>query len=69
MPHLKNMKETALDVALQATISESKVRDEDYLEDKYSEAIRKSTEIIVLDVGGTKFYVYKSIFSTWPTTR
>ena len=63
------MKETALDVALQATISESKVRDEDYLEDKYSEAIRKSTEIIVLDVGGTKFYVYKSIFSTWPTTR
>ena len=63
------MKETALDVALHATISDSKVRDEEYLEDKYSDSIRKSTEIIILDVGGTKFYVFKSIFSTWPTTR
>ena len=63
------MKETILDVALLATIGESKVRDEDYLEDKYSEDIRKSTEIIILDVGGTRFYVLKSIFSTWPTTR
>ena len=58
-----------LDVALQKRLKEMKVKDEDYLVDRYTKHIKKSTEIIILDVGGTKFYVYKSIFSTWPTTR
>ena len=63
------MEETVLDIALHASISEHKVDDNDFLEDKYSEVIRKSTEIIILDVGGRKFDVFKSVFSTWPTTR
>ena len=58
-----------LDVALQKSLNESKVKDDDWLEDKYTKYIKKSTEIIILDVGGTKFYVFKSMFSTWPTTR
>lgn len=58
-----------LDVALQEQLKEMKVKDEDYLVDKYTKHIKNSTEIIILDVGGTKFYVFKSIFSTWPTTR
>ena len=44
-------------------------KEDDYLIDKHTDAIRKLTDVIILDVGGTKFYVNKSIFATWPTTR
>ena len=40
-----------------------------YFEDSCTGILKKSKEIIVLDVGGTKFYVSKSTFATWPTTR
>ena len=58
-----------LDVELQKSLQESKVKDDDWLEDRYTKHIRKSKEVIILDVGGTKFQVFKSMFSTWPTTR
>ena len=29
----------------------------------------KPPEIVVLDVGGRKFFVFASVFSTWPNTR
>ena len=58
-------------VDLITALEESKAvsSDNDFLEDRYSKYIRKSTETIILDVGGTKFYVLKSTFATWPTTR
>ena len=31
--------------------------------------IKKSEEIVVLDVGGRKFYTLASMFSTWPDSR
>ena len=40
-----------------------------FFEDMYSDRIKKSKEVIILDVGGEKFHVLKSIFSPWPTTR
>ena len=62
------MVDSVLDVALQASIRNTTLHD-GYFEDRYSEDIKKSKEMIVLDVGGTKFVVLKSIFSSWPTTR
>ena len=33
------------------------------------ECNQNSQDIIVLDVGGRQFFVYKSVFSTWPNSR
>ena len=33
------------------------------------ECNENSQDIIVLDVGGRQFFVFKSIFSTWPNSR
>ena len=33
------------------------------------ECNQNSQDIIVLDVGGRKFFVFKSVFSTWPNSR
>ena len=33
------------------------------------ECNQNSQDIIVLDVGGRQFFVFKSIFSTWPNSR
>ena len=33
------------------------------------ECYQNSQDIIVLDVGGRQFFVFKSIFSTWPNSR
>ena len=64
------MADKQLDLELKSTISECKMKKEDdYLIDQHTDAIRKLTDVIILDVGGTKFYVNKSIFATWPTTR
>ena len=37
--------------------------------DKFSAVLMKSDEIIIFNVGGTKFEVLKSNFAYWPTTR
>ena len=55
-------------IALRKSVRRSKVHD-GYFEDEYTRFLKKSKEIIVLDVGGTKFHVLKSTFATWPTTR
>ena len=39
------------------------------IEDEFSEEIKQKNEIIVLNVGGTKFKVLKSNFAYWPKTR
>ena len=39
------------------------------LNDCFSEEIKQSKDIIVLNVGGTRFHVLKSNFSVWPSTR
>ena len=38
-------------------------------DDCFSKDIRKSKEIIILNVGGTRFQCLKSNFACWPTTR
>ena len=67
----KSTMDDSFGVDLITALEESKAvsSDNDFLEDRYSKYIRKSTETIILDVGGTKFYVLKSTFATWPTTR
>ena len=62
------MVDQVLDVALRKSVRRSKIHD-GYFEDEYSRLLKASKEIIVLDVGGTKFYVLKSTFAVWPTTR
>ena len=62
------MVDQVLDVALRKSVRRTKGHD-GYFEDGYTKLLRTSKEIIVLDVGGTKFYVLKSTFATWPTTR
>ena len=62
------MVDKIVDVALRKSVRRSKQYD-GYFEDYYTANLRRSKEIIVLDVGGTKFYVLKSTFATWPTTR
>ena len=39
------------------------------LHDSFSEEIKQSKDIVVLNVGGTRFHVLKSNFSVWPATR
>lgn len=39
------------------------------INDSYSDKIKKSRDIIVLNVGGTRFHVLKSNFGPWPATR
>ena len=39
------------------------------LHDTYSAEIKRSSEIIVFNVGGTRFHVLKSNFAIWPSTR
>ena len=62
------MVDLVLNVALTKSIRRKRVHD-GYVEDHYTKQIKKSKEIIILDVGGTKFHVFESIFATWPTTR
>ena len=63
-----NMVDSIIHVALGTSVRKNKKYD-GYFEDEYSALIKKSKEIIVLDVGGKKFDVFKSIFAIWPTTR
>ncbi len=62
------MIDQVLDVALRKSVRRAKHHD-GYFEDSCSRILKLSKEIIVLDVGGTKFYVLKSTFAIWPTTR
>ena len=62
------MVDCVLDVALRKSIRRTKKHD-GYFEDEYSEIIKTSKEVIILDIGGTKFDVYKSMFASWPTSR
>ena len=39
------------------------------IQDSFSEELKKTDDIIVFNVGGTKFEVLKSNFAYWPTTR
>ena len=39
------------------------------LQDSYSELLQKAEDIIIFNVGGTKYEVLKSNFANWPTTR
>jgi potassium voltage-gated channel Shaw-related subfamily C protein len=39
------------------------------IRDSFSEVLQKNDDIIVFNVGGTKFEVLKSNFAYWPTTR
>ena len=39
------------------------------LHDNFSDIIKQSRDIIVLNVGGTRFHVMKSNFAAWPSTR
>ena len=39
------------------------------LRDSFSETLKKADDIIIFNVGGTKFEVLKSNFAYWPTTR
>ena len=39
------------------------------IRDSFSEVLKKNDDIIVFNVGGTKFEVLKSNFAYWPTTR
>ena len=39
------------------------------LHDCFSDEIKESKEIVILNVGGTRFHVMKSNFSVWPATR
>ena len=52
------MVDKIVDVALRKSVRRSKQYD-GYFEDYYTAILRRSKEIIVLDVGGTKFYVLK----------
>ena len=67
----KSIMDDSFGVDLMTAVEEIKAvsSKDDFLEDKYSKYIRRSTETIILDVGGTKFHVLKSTFATWPTTR
>ena len=62
------MVDQVLGIALRKSVRRTKNHD-GYFEDACTGILRKSKEIIVLDVGGTKYYVLKSTFATWPTTR
>ena len=62
------MVDQVLDVALRKSVRRTK-RHDGYFEDSFSKTLQKSKEIIIIDVGGTKFYVLKSTFATWPTSR
>ena len=61
------MVDQVLGIALRKSVRRTKNHD-GYFEDACTGILRKSKEIIVLDVGGTKYYVLKSkpniIFST-----
>ena len=59
------MVDNVLSIALCESIKGSKKYD-GYFEDEHSALIQHSKEIIILDVGGTKFYILKSIFAMWP---
>ena len=59
-------------------MAESRVLDADWLtedghdiilHDSFSDEIKKSKDIIALNVGGTCFNVLKSNFAAWPSTR
>ena len=39
------------------------------LHDSFSDEIKQSKDIVVLNVGGTRFHVLKSNFAVWPATR
>ena len=39
------------------------------IRDSFSDILKKNDDIIVFNVGGTKFEVLKSNFAYWPTTR
>ena len=39
------------------------------LHDRFSDGIKQSKNIIVLNVGGTRFHVLESNFAVWPSTR
>ena len=39
------------------------------IQDSYSEFLQKDNDIIIFNVGGTKFEALKSNFANWPTTR
>ena len=62
------MADQLIGIALRKSVRRTKMHD-GYFEDSCTGILKKSKEIIVLDVGGTKFYVSKSTFATWPTTR
>ena len=62
------MVDQVLGIALRKSVRRTKHHD-GYFEDSCTNILKKSKEIIVLDVGGTKFYVLKAMFATWPSTR
>ena len=62
------MVDQLLDVALRKSVRRTKVHD-GYFEDQYTKILKQSKEVIILDVGGTRFDVLKSTFALWPTTR
>ena len=62
------MVDQVLDVALRKSVRRTKIHD-GYFEDQYTKILKLSKEIIILDVGGTRFNVLKSTFALWPTTR
>ena len=39
------------------------------LHDSFSDEIKQSKDIVILNVGGTRFHVLKSNFAVWPATR
>ena len=65
---MSKMVDRILSVALHENVRGTKKYD-GYYEDKYTEEIKRSKEMLILDVGGQKFQVWKATFAAWPTTR